>query len=100
MAKISADPGVLERVARELESIATDMDCNGGRLSRAGDEVAAVWKSQYTGQYLNSVGQTRNKISRSSNNLRAAASSLRSIAREVRRVEREIEQRERSRRGR
>lgn len=91
MARINADPDLLERVARELTSIAGDMDTQGRNLGNAGNQTALVWKSRYTNQYLESVNKTKGKVNATAGNIRAAASALRQIASEVRRVEREIQ---------
>lgn len=92
MAKINADPDLLESVARELTGIAEDMDAQGRTLANAGNQTAAVWNSRYTGQYLESVNRTKSKVASSAGNIRATASALRRAASEIRRVEREIQQ--------
>lgn len=92
MAKINADPDLLEQVARELVGIAEDMDAQGRALANAGNQTTAAWKSRYTAQYLDSVNRTKSKITSSASNVRSAAGVLRKTAAEVRRAEREIQQ--------
>lgn len=98
MAKFSADPDLLDRIASELDRIAADMETQSRNLAVAGEQTAMTWKSRYAGQYIDSVSKTRGRISSSSGNVRSAASALRRIAAEVRRAEREIQSKNSGRR--
>lgn len=90
MATMNADPALLERVADELDNIASEMTDQQATLHDAASHTAAAWQSRYTGEFLDSVNSTNGEIRKTADAVRSAANRLRTIAREVRRAEAEI----------
>lgn len=91
MALINADPDLLEQVARELTKISENVESQNRALAKAESNTTAIWKSQYTGRYLESVSKTKKKINTTSGNIQKMADTLRQIASDIRRVEQEIQ---------
>jgi uncharacterized protein YukE len=81
--KPTADPGQLKQQARELDSVATELD-NEARVLGIGT-TGLTWRGIAADSFLSLMSDERHKLQSHANQLRAMATALRHGAAEIER---------------